>query len=110
MQQDPKFIQYVDKPLSVKFDKFGNWYGEVISLNGYRRVCLNLASADANVKSFDVSFGKISGNTFSDDVIRNHPLDRKILCSDVMGPEMMILLHGTAGTTGKVLLWVYLIP
>ena len=111
------FIEYVDTPYAVTYDKFGNDQvnllpsstGPTVPLDGYREVCVQVGTGSSgNTKSFSLSIGKISGLTLCEKVFDHQPVGTKIFCSYVKGPQAMLLLHGKANTNDKVQLWIYL--
>ena len=116
MQTNPKLIQFVDTPFTVTYSASGQgsvrWppgNDSVLSIDGYTQVSLEIGPAP-HTTSFDVYMGKISGSTLSSIVGVNLPVGATIRTFPVIAPEMSIFLHGTANSTDKVQLWVYLRP
>jgi hypothetical protein len=126
--EEPKLLQYVDKPYNVTFSSLGeasvNFEGSyILSIDGYRKVCLEVGPAGSfrvvngvvygtssnETLMFDVVMGKLSNNTLGDEV-GNGTADGHIYSYDVIGPEMILNLRGAPNTTTQVQLWLYLIP
>jgi hypothetical protein len=107
-----QLIQLVDTPFTAQYSSFGtamvNWAGTIgptVSVSGYRQAYV-LVVGTSITKSFDFNMGKISGATAAQTL--NQPADGKIHAFDIQGPEISIVLRGTAGATDHVQLWLYL--
>ncbi len=114
MQTDPKLLQFVDTPFTVKYSAAGEAFvvfsgSHIVSVNGYTKVCVEVAGT-AKTKSFDLIMGKNSGATLADRVANNQAADAHIHSYPVTGPEVALVLKGTPNATDKVQLWMYLIP
>jgi hypothetical protein len=114
MSPEPKLIQFVDKPYDAVFSDSGSadvkldGKNYVMSINGFRKVCLQIAPVPK--LRFELAMGKISGNTLCATVGKGDA-DRSIHSFDVVGPEMVLTLWGgVPKTTAKVQLWVYFLP
>lgn len=105
-----KLIQFVDTPLAVHYNQYGQFRATlnggdgILAVGNCRHLYFELGSSKAT--GYTLYMGKISGSTLS----QGFPGSQtgKIQSTEIMGPEIVLGLQGPANTSDSVQLWVYL--
>lgn len=106
-----KFINHVDSPVEVSFDRFGNFWvpldgRRILDIRDCRRLHFEIGTSRTSVTDYRIAMGKISGATLAQ-TFPGTP-DARIHSMDVIGPQMTLLLEGPPDTTTTIQLWVWL--
>ena len=124
-----KLYNFTDRPYNVTFNSVG-WAlvnlepqsstPSIAKTSGYREVCLDISrGSNSNVNGFLLFMGIIghqltpesSQTTLAEYGLSGTfglPYSSQVMCHDVDGPEMSLLLSGHANTTDSLRFWVQL--
>ncbi|HXI86850.1 MAG TPA: hypothetical protein VNH64_05295 [Parvularculaceae bacterium] len=104
-----KFIQFVDTPLAVHYDKYGAFTvplgpDGVLAVGNCHHIYYQFSSTA--LMSQGIMMGKLSGKALWETVTRGNTVEIQSL--EIKGPEFRIFLKGPSNFSETVPLWVYL--